>query len=374
MAAVEGQQRHQVEDADEHVDEDEQLEHLRHAGVGRLRRHPHRAHRREEAVLGAPLGLVGGLARELMAVVAQARGREERAERLPREDREAPQLVRRVPHGTHRPLRHQREVRADAEEADMLTVGVPFRERRRHSQHATAALDHEGDGLPRAMPDVVPKIVPPGNSVPVDGQHLVVEAQAGILCRALAGAEASDGAHVPSVQVRHAERGRQDEEQDEGDDEMGDHPCEHDGEPLRERLVAIGTRLVARVDLLEVVHPDDAAVAAEGERLHPVLGLAPPHGPQPGTESDEELGHLHTGPLGRCEVAGLVQHDHQQDRDDDHHGRERACGNGDRDADRDHQQEAEEVRPLLLSRRGRPGVGRRPIASARLCWPTHPRS
>ena len=68
--------------------------------------------------------------------------------------------------------------------------------------------------------------------------------------------------------------------------------------------------LVGRVDLLEVGHPDDADVAAGGDRLHAVLGLAPPERPEARPEADEELGDLHARALGGDVVAGLVEHDH----------------------------------------------------------------
>src|SRR5438105_2501752 len=85
------------------------------------------------------------------------------------------------------------------------------------------------------------------------------------------------------------------------------------GVPVPERLLAIAPRLVGRVDLFEVRHAHDADVAAEGQRLHAVLGLAPANRPEPRAEPHEELGDLHAAPLGRDEVAQLVQHDHGED-------------------------------------------------------------
>ena len=77
----------------------------------------------------------------------------------------------------------------------------------------------------------------------------------------------------------------------------------------RQRLRAVRARLVLGRDLFEVGHADDAAVAAERDRLDAVLGLAPRERPEARAEADEELGDLHARALGRDEVAELVQHD-----------------------------------------------------------------
>src|SRR6185312_10878453 len=70
--------------------------------------------------------------------------------------------------------------------------------------------------------------------------------------------------------------------------------------------------LVARLDLVEIGHPDDLDVTAGRDRLDPVLGLAAAEGPQLGSEPDEELGHLAARPAGAPHVARLVQHDREQ--------------------------------------------------------------
>ncbi len=74
--------------------------------------------------------------------------------------------------------------------------------------------------------------------------------------------------------------------------------------------------LVLGGDLLERVHPDDADVAPERDRLDPVLGLAPGGRPQPRPEPEEGFGGLHAEVLGGHEVTTFVDDDHQNDADD----------------------------------------------------------
>jgi hypothetical protein len=71
---------------------------------------------------------------------------------------------------------------------------------------------------------------------------------------------------------------------------------------------------VGRVDVLEVVHPDDPHVRAGRDQLEAVLGLAPLEGPQPGPEPDEELGDQHAAALGHPVVAELVEDDRHEER------------------------------------------------------------
>ena len=75
------------------------------------------------------------------------------------------------------------------------------------------------------------------------------------------------------------------------------------------RLLPVGAGLVGWVDLVEVVHADDAHERTERQGPHAVLGLAATEAPQPRTEAEEELGGLHPGPLGGREVAHLVEED-----------------------------------------------------------------
>src|SRR5262249_36543421 len=70
------------------------------------------------------------------------------------------------------------------------------------------------------------------------------------------------------------------------------------------------------VDVFEVRHADDLAVTAEWNRFQSVLGLAPTRRPQPRTEADEKFGDEHPAALRQCEVAELVQEDHQRIRED----------------------------------------------------------
>src|SRR5262249_48308495 len=102
-------------------------------------------------------------------------------------------------------------------------------------------------------------------------------------------------------------------------------------------LVPVRARLVGRVDLLEIGHPDDAAVAAERNGLDAVFRLAAAHRPQARTESDEELGDLHARPLGRDELAQLVRHDHHEEGEDD--GDDRGLGREEERADRNDEDE-----------------------------------
>ncbi len=65
-------------------------------------------------------------------------------------------------------------------------------------------------------------------------------------------------------------------------------------------LLPIRAGLVLGGHLVEVVHPDDADVCARGDRLQPVLGLAPAERPDARAEPEEELGDLH--PARTCAV------------------------------------------------------------------------
>ena len=80
--------------------------------------------------------------------------------------------------------------------------------------------------------------------------------------------------------------------------------------------LAEGAAFVVGVDLFEVAHPDDAHVAAGGDRLHAVFGLTAAERPQAGPEAHEELGDLHPRPLGGPVVARFVEHHHEDDAED----------------------------------------------------------
>ena len=64
-------------------------------------------------------------------------------------------------------------------------------------------------------------------------------------------------------------------------------------------------------------HADHADVAAERDGLDAVLGLAALPGPDRRAEADHVLGHADAEPLGRDQVADLVQGDGHRDADDD---------------------------------------------------------
>jgi len=93
---------------------------------------------------------------------------------------------------------------------------------------------------------------------------------------------------------------------------------------LGERLGAIGAVLVGGINGFEVVHPQDADVTAERQRLDAVLGLALAHRPEPRAEPQEVLGDLHPRRLGDEEVTELVQHDHEDDGGNDDERRKRS--------------------------------------------------
>ena len=96
----------------------------------------------------------------------------------------------------------------------------------------------------------------------------------------------------------------------------GDAREDHD-EPVLGAARPERAGLVGGVDLLHGVHPDDAHVAAERERLRAVLGLATAERPQTRPEAEEELGGLHPRALGGEEVPELVEHHEEDDADDD---------------------------------------------------------
>ena len=70
------------------------------------------------------------------------------------------------------------------------------------------------------------------------------------------------------------------EQQHERDDDVHRRAGDGDEQAPRERRLAVAARLVGGVDLLEHRHADDPDVAARRDRLHAVLGLAPPDRPQ----------------------------------------------------------------------------------------------
>ena len=116
---------------------------------------------------------------------------------------------------------------------------------------------------------------------------------------------------------RHPEGQHADQRQDEGDEEVHGRAGGPDDDPLVERLLTVGARLVLGGHVFEHGEAGDPDVAPGRDGLDPVFGLAPPHRPQARTEADEVLGDLHARPLGGGEVAQLVQHDDRHDDDDE---------------------------------------------------------
>src|SRR5439155_19013718 len=102
------------------------------------------------------------------------------------------------------------------------------------------------------------------------------------------GAVRDDGAHCSARALGDSPAHDHREEEHERDEEVDGDAGDHNLHPVAVATLAIRARLVLRVDLLEVAHPDDAHVAAEWERLHAVLGLAASERPQSRPEPEEE--------------------------------------------------------------------------------------
>ena len=111
-----------------------------------------------------------------------------------------------------------------------------------------------------------------------------------------------------------------DEQHHAGDQEVHGRAGQRHRQPAPQRRLAVGAGLVGRVDLLQIVHAEDPAVAAERQGLDPVFRLAPPDRPQAGAEADEELGDLDARRLGRGVVAELVGDDAADQGQDQQHG------------------------------------------------------
>ena len=107
------------------------------------------------------------------------------------------------------------------------------------------------------------------------------------------------------------------EEQQERDEQVHGDTREHDLHAIAVAALPVGAGLVFGIDLFEAAHADDPHVAAERERLHAVLGLSALERPQARPEPEEELGDLHARALRGDVVAGLVEHHHEHDADDD---------------------------------------------------------
>jgi hypothetical protein len=112
-------------------------------------------------------------------------------------------------------------------------------------------------------------------------------------------------------------------DQHRGQHEMHGRPGHRHPHTRPEPLLPVGPVLVGGVDRLDVVHPDDLHVRTCRYGLDAVLDLAAPGGPDPRSETQEELGDLHARSAGHDEVAQLVQEDHEH-QGQDHHQRPRA--------------------------------------------------
>ena len=150
---------------------------------------------------------------------------------------------------------------------------------------------------------------------PVDRQDHVAGQHAGGGRRGVVRHHADLGAGCVD---EHPADGEHAEEQHGGDGDVHHRSGADDEQPLRVALLPIGARLVGGIDLVEVVHPDDAHEGAERQQAHAVLGLAALEAPQARPEADEELGDLHARRPGGEVVTGLVQEDRHEDADQEH--------------------------------------------------------
>src|ERR1700730_1331407 len=106
---------------------------------------------------------------------------------------------------------------------------------------------------------------------------------------------------------------------------MGGGAGHQDDGPLPGGLGPEGPRPLRLGDRLVGVHPGDLHVAAGGDGLHPVLGLAPPEREDPGAEPEEVFLDLHPEDAGRGHVARLVDHDHDDQGGDEQQDSDRAA-------------------------------------------------
>ena len=189
---------------------------------------------------------------------------------------------------------------------------------RRFAQHALSEV-RDPHGLAHSVPRDLHEVLRRVHQPPVQRHDLVARPQTrheGRRGRAVQGLRDGGDLRMRTVSGRSVE----DEhgcEQEHRDHEVRERPARHHDGALPNGLVGVGAAPIGDRRLLEGVHPRDAHVAAEEEELDPVLGLAPPHRPQARAESHEELLDPHPTRLRRHEVAGLVDHDDDDDRDEE---------------------------------------------------------
>ena len=136
------------------------------------------------------------------------------------------------------------------------------------------------------------------------------------------------------------DEGEQGPQEHEGHEEVHGRAGHRHQQAGVEGLLPVGAGLVLGVDLLEVGHARDLHVAPQREGLDPVLGLAPSERPQARPEPEEVFGHLHPAPLGRQQVAELVDHDHDDDGGDHDEEVDPSGGHGHKRHCRGHQRPA----------------------------------
>ncbi len=189
--------------------------------------------------------------------------------------------------------------------------------------------------------------------VAIDGHDAVAGAQPSLLCRAWAFAEAVDrrdrvaGRRVSDEIADVAGADKKDHQQKESQQEMYERTGQSNGQTSPRRLVAVGPGFVGRVHLFDVGHADDPAITAEGQGFYAISGLTLGDGPHAWPETNEKLGHFHARPLGRHEVAELVEDDHHQQPEDDQDSGQSAEISRYHQAGNNYQGQPEQCPPLL---------------------------
>src|SRR6266498_540305 len=130
--------------------------------------------------------------------------------------------------------------------------------------------------------------------------------------------------HRPVV-VRRTDGHEEEDEDQEGDYEVGHRAGQDDDGALPHRLGSERPGILFGSGFLEGVHPCDSDISARGDGLHAILRLPSPERPQARPEADEELLDLDAEQLGGEEVAGLVDH-HHDDEGHDEKSHAEGCG------------------------------------------------
>ena len=330
MAAVERQEREQVDDGEDQGDEAE--EHERTAGA---------RDDRFVRVLGDP--------NDAGDFVAGLRARERAPEAGQRFGRHVPHLAERGRgSGGDAEVLGRAEPEADQHAPHFLAVARIHRQRPLFAvaQHGEAHGRRRGAAVvqrPRAAVavDRRPRRVDGGEAA-VHGQDALAHAQ-----RARGRRGAFDREHgrvrgdrrqrgVQLSQRYNAADAAADEDRPEDrerDQDVHTRPGHDHYDPPPGRLGIVGAPAGLRVQVSQLfgVHAGDLHVAARRDRADHVFGLSPANPEQLGREEQREALHAHADGLGDHEVPQLVQHDQRddaEDRQDPAHGVQ--CGSSGR--------------------------------------------